>query len=135
VVGVRRCIVFLEVAYAALGRGPCVDSVNVARSAWSLNMRARQREVRLAVVECRRAPRRGRMTRLAVRREGRGCMLRICCRVVLLLMTAHALCGDRLVLIPHMALHTGNSKMGPCQNERRFGMIKCCWLPGGGRVT
>ena len=98
-------------------------------------MSTRQREIRRAVVERCRTPRRGRVTFEALCRETAGYVVRVRGAGVISLMARIAIRRGPLVLIVDVAIRTNHSRMRAGQRERRLTVVKRRREPGRRRMA
>jgi hypothetical protein len=91
VIRIGRCVEIVDMARGAVGGKVRVIVVHMAGGAGDRRVRARQWERRLAVIKCRRLPRRRRMAGLARRWEPSGNVVRVRCPLEVLQVAADAI--------------------------------------------
>jgi hypothetical protein len=90
-------------------------------------MPSRQREWRVAVIECGWLPRRGCVARRAIGRESR--VGRSICRCKILLMAPVTICGEANIDVVLVARSARNRWVCACQRKRRIVVVKDRRLP------
>lgn len=115
--------------------GPCEHIVDVALDAVDTDVRSREGERGVVVVERRSGPCRRRMAGIAGGRESRSGVVRIGRSIPVSLVTAKACGRQRRVVVIRMALGTGNSRVRTGQREPRVVVVKRRWAPAACRVT
>lgn len=119
---------------ASRGQGSVVV-VHVAGCARYCDMRTRQWERRIVVIERRRAPCRSGMTNRAIRRESRRDVIWIRGAVVVLHVATGAYCRKRRVVIVDVTTCARCSYMRSCQRKRGVVVIERRRTPCRRRVT
>jgi hypothetical protein len=111
----------------AVGRQPRINIVYMATGARHCCVPASERKDRLAVVKCRRLPRRGRVARRAIGREPR--VRRTRGAIEIPLMAADTGSGSAGKLATNMALVARNAGVRSRKRKPGCCMIKCRGLP------
>ena len=132
---VRRVIEFLGVAREAVCRQCGEVVIHVAGCTRNSDMRTRQREGRLGVIERRGTPRHCRVANGAVRRET-GCrVIRVRRLIEIIDVARGASSGCTRIDIVYMALGAGDRRVSAGEGERGLAMIEDRPRPGNGRMA
>lgn len=118
-------VVILQMARSAIGGRARVLSAHVTAQTRDCRMHPRERILRVGgVIEVGVGPVRGGMADRAIGRPAEGHVIRICDRLVLLQMAAHAISGKRRVVVADMAGSAKYRGMGTSERELGFAVIK-----------
>jgi hypothetical protein len=112
-----------------------VIAIDVTRLTWRRYVRPGQWELGRAVIESRRLPRGGAVTRLAVLAEVARNMIRICCTREICGMTLIAIGEDELIISVYVATLTRHGNVRTRQRQLGCVMIERRRLPRDCRVT
>lgn len=143
-VGIHCPLEIRRVTLVAVCIHELIISVGVARLTRDRGVRASQRELRCAMVKCRRLPSSGGMTRFTPMIKQSCGMIGICCFVEIGLVTREAGARQASELIVRMAIAAQNRSMGSGQGEfgiivrergrpppcRRMAVLACCGKSG-----
>ena len=124
VVGIRCPRKVGSVAGVARRRGSREDVIDVAFHAIHRCVRARERERRVVVIECRSGPISRGVAGVACCRKSRRSMIRIRRAIPIGLMASVARRGQRRVIVVCVALRAGKCGVSAGQRERRVVVVK-----------
>ncbi len=135
VIGIGGGAVFRFVAGIAVRRNGGVVVVDVAVGAGDCDVLTRQGKSRLAVVKRGWLPGRGGVAQLALLRESRRDVVRVCRGLVILQMAGGASHAGQVVIAVDVARRAGDADMRAGQREARRRVVELGTCPGSRRVA